>query len=253
MLRQSSINLYKSHWQKFVAFCQWKGINVFNVRSQLFYQYLVELFEDNTAPSTMISHHTSVGSVLKHWKYEPSTDLHVKVLRGMQLSGPVVHHTMRQWDLHLVLSALMCPPFAPAGSRPTDAHVDLKWWTLKTCFLVDEVTGRPWSFIHAQSVAPAHTTFGLGDEDSPSTMSLLLELGFMVKNQLRSQISQWATILGITPLSPNDSEHMLCHVRQLQLYLKGTAELDGGCCKPLFMHWNCTMWDISQKSHPIRG
>ena len=127
MLRQSSINLYESHWQKFVAFRQWKGINVFNVRSQLFYQYLVELFEDNTAPSTMISHGISVGSVLKHWKYEPSTDLHVKALRGMQLSGPVVHHTMRQWDLHLMLSALMCPPFVPAGSRPTDAHIDLKW------------------------------------------------------------------------------------------------------------------------------
>ena len=71
MLRQSSINLYESHWQKFVAFRQWKGINVFNVRSQLFYQYLVELFEDNTAPSTMISHGISVGSVLKHWKYDP--------------------------------------------------------------------------------------------------------------------------------------------------------------------------------------
>ena len=132
------INLYEFHWQKFVAFRQWKGINVFNVRSQLFYQYLVDIFEDNTAPSTMISHGISVGSVLKHWKYEPSTDLHVKVLRGMQLSGPVVHHTMRQWDLHLMLSALMCPPFVPAGSRPTDAHIDLKWWTLKTCFLVDD-------------------------------------------------------------------------------------------------------------------
>ena len=64
------------------------------------------------------------------------------LLRGMRLARPVTRRTMPQWDLHLVLSALMRPPFASAGARPTDANVELKWRTLKTCFLLAMATAR---------------------------------------------------------------------------------------------------------------
>ena len=64
-------------------------------------------------PSTIISHRTSVASVLHHWKYDPAVDPHIKLLiRAFRLEWPVQCWIMPKWDLHLILSALMSPPFA---------------------------------------------------------------------------------------------------------------------------------------------
>ena len=79
-LRPSSINFYESHWQRFVEFCRRKKTHVFQVRCQLFCRYLVELFDDIITPSTVISHCTSVASVLRHWKYDPASDPNVRML-----------------------------------------------------------------------------------------------------------------------------------------------------------------------------
>ena len=199
MLRQSSINLYESHWQKFVAFRQWKGINVFNVRSQLFYQYLVELFEDNTAPSTMI---LMAFQSARYWNTGSTIRPQICMSRYY-----VECSYLDQWFITRCGNGIYiscCLPWCVrrlcrlGPDQPMHTLISsgersrlVFWWTM--------VTGRPWSFIHAQSVAPAHITFGRGDGDSPSTMSLLLELGFMVKNQLWSQISQWATFSASLP------------------------------------------------------
>ena len=73
----------------------------------------MHLFRDGLLPSTIISHRTSVASVLHHWKYDPATDPHIKLLiRAFRLEWPVQRQIMPKWDLHLVLSALMSPPFA---------------------------------------------------------------------------------------------------------------------------------------------
>ena len=213
-LRHSSINLYESHWQRFVDFCRRKKTHVLQVRSQLFCRYLVELVDDVIAPSTVISHRTSVASVLRHWKYDPATDPNVRLLlQGMRLARPVTRRTMPQWDLHLVLLALMRPPLASAGARPTDANIELKWRTLKTCFLLAMAMARRQSIIHALIVAPAHITFGRGDVDGQSNVSLLPEPGILAKNQLPSQVPRCVTIPGVDHLHPDDCERMLCPVR----------------------------------------
>ena len=103
--------------------------------------------------------------------------------------------------------------------RPTDSQVNLKWRTPKTCFLLAMAMARRKSYIHALSVAHAHITFGRGDVEGQSTVSLLPESGFMAKNQLRSQVTQWVTVPGIAHLIPHEMERILCPVRQLQLYL----------------------------------
>ena len=192
-LRPPSINLYESHWQRFVEFCRQKKTHVFQVP-----------------------------------------------MSGMRLARSVTRRTMPQWDLYLVLSALMRPPFASARARPTDANIELKWRTLKMCFLLAMATARRRSFIHALSVAPAHITFGRGDVDGQSTASLLPEPGFFAKNQLPSQVPRWVMIPGIDHLHPDDCERMLCPVRQLHLYLNDTR----GVHKRLFIHWNPSVRDI---------
>ena len=65
-LRESS-QVYESHWSRFVAFCRTKRWQVFQVRSHHFSTYMMHLFMDGLLPSTIISHRTSVASVLRHW------------------------------------------------------------------------------------------------------------------------------------------------------------------------------------------
>ena len=103
-LRESSQQVYESHWSRFVAFCRTKRWHVFWVRSHHFSTYMMHLFRDGLLPSTIISHRTSVASVLRHWVYDPAADLHIKLLvRAFRLERPVQRRIMPKWDLHLVL------------------------------------------------------------------------------------------------------------------------------------------------------
>ena len=66
-LRESSQQVYESHWSRFVAFCRTKRWHMFRVRSHHFSTYMMHLFRDGLLPSSIISHRTSVASVLRHW------------------------------------------------------------------------------------------------------------------------------------------------------------------------------------------
>ena len=88
-LRESS-QVYESHWSRFVAFCRTKRWHVFRVRSHHFSTYMMHLFRDGLLPATIISHRTSVASVLRHWVYDPAADPHIKLLvRAFRLERPV--------------------------------------------------------------------------------------------------------------------------------------------------------------------
>ena len=111
-LRESSQQVYESHWSRFVAFRRTKRWHVFRVRSHHFSTYMMHLFRDRLLPATIISHRTSVASVLRHWVYDPAADPHIKLLvRPFQLERPVQRRIMPKWDLHLVLLSLLRPPF----------------------------------------------------------------------------------------------------------------------------------------------
>ena len=79
-LRESSLQVYESHWSRFVAFCRSQRWHMFRVRSHHFSTYMMHLFRDGLLPSTIILRHTFVASVLRHWVYDPATDPHIKVL-----------------------------------------------------------------------------------------------------------------------------------------------------------------------------
>ena len=106
-LRESSQQVYESQWSRFVAFCRTKRWQVFRVRSHHFNTHMMH----GLLPSTLISHRTSVASVLRHWVYDPAADPYIKLLvRAFQLERPVQRRIRPKWDLHLVLS-LLRPPF----------------------------------------------------------------------------------------------------------------------------------------------
>ena len=56
---------------------------------------------------------------------------------------------------------------------------------------------------------------------------LLLEAGFLAKNQLPWQAPQWISMPGVAHLNPSDLERMLCPVRQLKLYLRDLERIRG--------------------------
>ena len=99
----------------------------------------MHLFRDELLPSTIISHRTSVASVLGHLKYNPAADPHIKpLIRTFRLEQPVQSRIMPKWDLNLVLSALMRPPFASEvddRGRISDDVIDLRLHMMKTVFL----------------------------------------------------------------------------------------------------------------------
>ena len=131
--RESSQQVYESHWSRFVAFCRTKRWQVFRVRSHHFSTYMMHLFREGLLPSTFISHRTSVASVLRHWVYDPAADPYIKLLvRAFRLERPVQRRIMPKWDLHLVL-LLLRPPFISQVGKSSDDVIPLKWRTLNVC------------------------------------------------------------------------------------------------------------------------
>jgi len=204
-LRQSSIVLYETHWARFVEWCRAKGLSPFSVRSTQFCRYLVHLFDEGLVPSTIISHRTSIASVLRHWRYDPATDPQIRLLlRGFQIQRPRQRVIMPKWDLGLVLKSFYRPPYvsdpvpgsSADSSDPDDHMIDLKWRTIKTCFLLSLATARRRSYLHALSVGPGHLLFGRGNAQNQESVAFLPQAGFMAKNQLPHQVPQRVTVPG---------------------------------------------------------
>ena len=229
-LWESSRIVYEGHWKPFVTYCRNKGLNVFNVRSRHFNSYCLDLFDDGFQPGTIISHRTSIASVLHHWKYDPANDpLIALLLRSSRIARPVEHRTMTEWDLHVVLSTLLNPPFADDDPdvSSTNSGIRLKWRTLKALFLLAFASARRRSFLHTLSVAPHQCIFTRGDVPDQKLLKLLPEAGFLVKNQLPSQAPSFITIPGIAHLNTQEPERQLCPVRQVGLYIRDTREIRG--------------------------
>ena len=234
--RESSLQVYESHWSRFVAFCRSKRWHVFRVRSHHFSTYMMHLFRDGLFPSRIISHRTPVASVLRHWVYDPAADSHIKLLvRAFRLDRPMQRRIMPTWDLHLVLLSLLRPPFASVGDvdgESSDDVIPLKWRTMKCVFLLALASARQYSYLHVLSAAPGRCVFARGNTHRQLMVSLLPEPGFLAKNQLPSQAPEWITVPGIAHLNPTEAEGMLCPVRQLKLYIWDSERMGGavsGC------------------------
>ena len=180
----------------------------------------MHLFRDGLLPSTIISHRTSVASVLRHWVYDPAADPHIKLLvRAFWLERPVQRRIMPKWDLHLVLLSLMRPPFTSQSEdngKSLDDVIPLRWRTLKCVFLLALASARWRSYLHALSIAPGRCVFARGNTQHQLAVSLLPEPGFLAKNQLPTQAPDWITVPGIAHLNAPEPERMLRPVRQLK-------------------------------------
>ena len=104
-------------------------------------------------------------------------------LQNFQLAQPVQWKMMPQWNFHLILSALLSPPFSHgAVYRPSDDVIDQKWWTLNTTFLLLLATARRRSYLHALCVSTC--LFTCGDVQNQLVVNLLPRTILLAKNQM---------------------------------------------------------------------
>ena len=125
---------------------------------------------------------------------------------------------MPRWNPHLILSALLWPPFSNvAVDRPSDDVIGQKWQTLKTTLLLLLPTARRISYLHVSCASTC--LFTCWDVQNQSVVNLLPHAGFLPKNQMPDQALQWIGIPGIIHLNPDEPERILCWKSDVNTYL----------------------------------
>ena len=99
-----------------------------------------------------------------------------ELIRSFELQRSVQRCLTPKWDLSWVLTCLQKAPFEPLY-KASNLHV-----TIKTTFLLALATAKRCSEIHALAMDANHLTFNQSDR----SVSLIVQTGFLAKNQLPS-------------------------------------------------------------------
>ena len=152
-----------------------------------------------------------------------------RFLKGVRRERPVTRSLTPQWDLTLVLRALVKAPFEPLDRVP------LKFVSAKTALLLALTSAKRVSDLSALSVAPSC----LRIQGDGSSAILRPNPAFTPKSITSSFRSRVITLNGFS-LPPHQSEeeataHLLCPVRALACYVKRTEALRKS--QQLFVHY----------------
>ena len=221
-LRDSSSNVYNSHWKAFALWANNKGICPNDLSFITLAEYLVYLFSQNKKVNTILVHKASIYSVLK--LLNPPTAIQEStlhnVIRRMNILRPREQEVLLRWHRSVVLKGLMKPPFAING---TDRHISLELLSYKTAFLVALASGARGSELVALSRASHNlefTTLASGAKQ----VSIRMVPKFIPKNQRPEIIPEPIKFPGMAHLFPNEPERLLCPVWALGLYIVKSAE-----------------------------
>ena len=236
-LRDSSSNVYNSHWKAFALWANNKGILPNDLSFITLAEYLVYLFYQNKKMNTILVHKASISSVLK--LLNPPTAIQESmlhnVIRRMTILRPWEQEVLPRWHLSVVLKGLMKPPFAING---TDRHISLELLSYKTAFLVALASGARGSELVALSRASHNlefTTLASGVKH----VSIRMVPKFIPQNQRPEIIPEPIKFPGIAHLFPNELERFLCPVRALGLYIVKSADrAQNDPLEKLFVHFN---------------
>ena len=99
-----------------------------------------------------------------------------ELIRSFELQCPVQRSLTPKWDLSWILICLQKAPYEPLH-KASKLHV-----TLKTVFLLALATAKRCSEIHALAMDSEHLRFNQSD----GSVSLMVQPGFLAKNQLPS-------------------------------------------------------------------
>ena len=137
-----------------------------------------------------------------------------ELIRSFELQRPVQRSLTPKWDLSWVLVCLQKAPFE-ALHKASKLHV-----TLKTAFLLALATAKRCSEIHALAMDSHHLRFNQSD----GSVSLIVQTGFLAKNQLPSVKPDSIIVPSLACICKRiHLDRLLCPVRSLKFYLKMTC------------------------------
>ena len=215
--RQSSRAVYDSKWKIFSGWCAGQSVDPFRVTVPQLADFFVFLFQvKNLNPRTIKGYRSAISSTISacgsRTEFSDSQELS-SLIRSFQLERPPQRKVAPQWNLSLVLQALLKPPFEPI------AKCELKFLTLKTVFLVALASGRRRSELHALCFDSHH----FRQNQDQSMVTLYPDLDFVAKTQALDAVAEPIKLKAFTSVGGADIDRKLCPVRSLLQYRKATA------------------------------
>ena len=215
--RQSSRAVYDSKWRIFAGWCAERTVDPFQVTIPQLADFFMFLFNvKQLNPRTIKGYRSAISSTISscgsRTEFAHSAEL-ASLIRSFQLERPPRRKVAPQWNLSLVLQALLKPPFEPI------ARCDLKSLTLKTIFLVALASGRRRSELHALCFDSHH----FRQNQDQSMITLYPALDFIAKSQALDAVADPIKLKAFTSVGSADTDRRLCPVRALLQYRKTTA------------------------------
>ena len=215
--RQSSRAVYDSKWRIFAGWCRDRSVDPFQISVHVLAEFFLFLFhEKGLNPRTIKGYRSAISSTISSCgsRSEITNSGEItSLIRSFQLERPPKRKIAPQWNLSLVLQALVKPPFEPIHS------IELKFLTLKTVFLVALASGRRRSEIHALCYDSHH----FRQNQDQSVLTLYPDLDFVAKSQSLEAVAEPVKIKAFTVVGIHDFDRRLCPVRSLLQYRKFTS------------------------------
>lgn len=232
--RESTCRVYQKYWRKFFLWCQSHAISLDSVNGVILARFFTELFYGGINPSTIKGYRSAIAPIYRVFSgYDAGQDqLLTGLFRRFVLERPRVPKVFPEWDLAVVLEALLRPPFvSDAGS---DREISLRLFTFKTAFLLSLASGLRVSCLRALALDFTVHRGSAGQR----ILTLHTLPGYRSKNQRPSDLPVPIVVPGIAHLMPGELERLLCPVRCVECYAYRTQQLHRrrGCAR-LFTHF----------------
>ncbi|XP_077689409.1 uncharacterized protein LOC144274446 [Eretmochelys imbricata] len=207
---------YMAKWKRFSCWCEPWQVRPCQAPVQAILEYLLHLKRRGLAPSSLRVYLAAIsafhpgfsgGSVFSH----PMVGW---FLKGLERMFPYSHPPVPPWNLNLVLSKLMGPPFEPLASC---SLLHLSW---KVAFLVAITSARRVSRLRALTSEPLYTVF------HKDMVQLRPHPKFLPKVVSQFHLGQDICLPVFFPKLHTDSSHRSLHTldvrRALAFYLERT-------------------------------
>ena len=149
-----------------------------------------------------------------------SQPLMARFLQGVRRQRPVVHTSSLQWDLPLVLEALVTEPFEPLE------HSSLKALSLKAALLLALTSAKRVSELTALSVHPSCLLIR-GDHGGTTLRPNPSFVPKKLRSSFRSRVIQLNGFSLPSHIGAREAKlHLLCPVRALAYYVESRLPLD---------------------------
>ena len=216
--RKSSLQLYQSRWAHFARWCSQRDTDPYSASIQQIADFLLYLFNDRHCSLTTVAGYRTAISQTR----PPIDGLPVGInpvltnlLKNLRLEKPRRMVQVPDWDLNVILDALMEAPFEPPKWSSPEFR---KFTTLKTVFLLTLAMGARRSELHALSRHSRDLVF------SKKGVSLRTKPQFLAKNQRPDHDPGPFFVKALTPFTGREAkERLLCPVQILKFYLDFTS------------------------------